>query len=44
MRTLFGNFNNDNYNQDIRDDDHEHDENISYIEFFFYWSICIISH
>ena len=35
MRRLFGNFNNDNYNQDIRDDDHEHDENISYIEFFF---------
>ena len=35
MRTLFGNFNNDNYNQDIRDDDHEHDENISYIEIFF---------
>lgn len=35
MRTLFGNFNNDNYNQDISDDDHEHHENISYIDFFF---------
>ena len=33
MRTLFGNFNNDNH--DINDDDHEHSENISYIEIFF---------
>tara|TARA_A100001015_G_scaffold95159_1_gene105740 strand:+ start:381 stop:773 length:393 start_codon:yes stop_codon:yes gene_type:complete len=36
MRTLFGNFNNDNYNQDINDDDdHKHNENISYVDFLF---------
>ena len=37
MRKLFGNFNNDNYNQDINDDDddnHKHNENISYLDFF----------